>query len=59
MTKKKLKEILIASAIGASITFLTHLLDALLGIQANGSVPEVAGIGAGFAYLAQQIKQYV
>lgn len=59
MTKKKLKEILIASAIGASITFLTQLLDALLGIQANGSIHEVAGVGAGLAYLAQQIKQYV
>lgn len=59
MTKKKLKEILIASAIGASITFLTHLLDALLGIQANDSIHEVAGIGAGLAYLAQQVKQYI
>lgn len=56
MTKKKLKEILIASVIGASITFLTHLLDALTGIQANGIIHEVSGIGAGLAYLAQQVK---
>lgn len=56
---KKFKDILMAALIGASVTFMTHLLEALVGIQSNVIAPAAGGTASGIAYFIKSINNLV
>ncbi len=59
MTKNKLKEILIAALIGASITFLTHILEGLIGVQKNMSTSLLGGGVSFMVYFKRVVMSIV
>jgi hypothetical protein len=56
---KKFKDILMAALVGASVTFLTHLLEALVGLQGNMIAPAVGGTASSLAYFIKTLDHIV
>ncbi len=56
MTKSKLREIIIAVAIGAAINFLTKILDMMLQMQTSDIQQLTAAGGGGIIYLIRNFK---
>lgn len=59
ITKKKIKEVLIAAAVGALVTFLTHLLEFLVGIKGSETANILGGGTSSLVYLQKALKNLV
>ena len=56
MSKSKIKEILIAVVIGATINLLSKITELLLEIQTSELQQLTASVGGGVIYLARNFK---
>lgn len=59
MAKKKIKEVLVSALIGALVTFLMHIVEALTGIQTKGTEAEVGGLASSIAYLKLTFSRFI
>lgn len=59
MTKSKLKEVLVAALIGALVTFTTHILEYLVGMQTDVLANVAGGATSTAAYLKFAFRHFV
>ena len=59
ISKKDIIHMLIATIIGAAISFLTHILQVYTGIDNTGAAQAVSGAGATATYLGVHYKNLV